>query len=225
MIYNSVSCEVVIHKIYNDLNIPYSDWVHRVPEWCFNALREMNLYTSLLDCSEVVNIIDFKGKLPCDIQVLEGIEYENYALVPHHQVGKYYKPNLEKGVHPKETYEVNVNGIITTTFKEGTIIVYYKKIPTEYSQLAQQDLPLVPDNEQVLLALKWYCFTMMLGRGYIHPVFKYGDAESRWREASSKVPNAVLRLTRDERELHRLLWASFLVNQQAWSNAQFNNRG
>ena len=222
MVHNLVSIEVVIHRVYNDLNVEYADWTGRAVEWCYNALRSMNLYTTLVPCTQTVTITDYRGVLPCDIRILEAIEYNGYRLAPHHQIGKYYRPNTALGVHPTETYEITINQNISTTFKTGEVLVHYKKLPTEYSHLLQIDVPLIPDNEEVIDALKWYCFKMIISRGYKHSVFNYRYANDEWNRLRLKARHSVSRLDSNERELHKLLWTSFIVNQSAWKNANFN---
>jgi len=63
---------------------------------------------------------------------------------------------------------------------------------------------------------------MIISRGYKHSVFDYRYANDEWNRLRLKARHSVSRLDSNERELHKLLWTSFIVNQSAWKNANFN---
>jgi hypothetical protein len=73
-------------------------------------------------------------------------------------------------------YKLQGNAI-QTSFESGYIKIHYLALP-----VCKDGYPLIPDNEATKTALYWYVIMMLIGAGYKHPVFKYGEALEMWEK-------------------------------------------
>jgi len=83
---------------------------------------------------------------------------------------------------------------IQTSFKEGTITLFYLKYETD-----ENGVIMIPDNESLKTALYWYALTMMIGAGFTHPnkEFTYTFCESKWEEYRDRAINSLRNWTPD----------------------------
>ena len=63
-------------------------------------------------------------------------------------------------------YKIDDPGYITTSFADGVVTLYTRRIPCD-----EDGLPLIPDNENYKQALYWYVRAMMIGAGFQDQVF------------------------------------------------------
>lgn len=64
---------------------------------------------------------------------------------------------------------------IQTSFEEGTIVIYYLKMPVD-----KEGYPLIPDNENYKEALYWFCRMKMIEAGWVDPLFDWKHCWSMW---------------------------------------------
>ena len=106
-----------------------------------------------------IEIKNNKGTLPCDIILINGTRYK-FKDNDHYTALKYASDMFHSQYHisnspdlsceSDDSYSVN-NGIIYTSFTEGTLEISYQGI-----QLDEDNLPMIPDNESFKQALKYY---------------------------------------------------------------------
>lgn len=86
-------------------------------------------------------------------------------------------------------------GFIQTSLEEGELTIHYKALPLDC-----EGYPTIPDNENYKTALYWYVLSMMIGSGYKHKVFQYGDCEQRWEQFARRALNEIKYPTADGME-------------------------
>lgn len=186
MVYTTISPKAIIAKIYRDYKPNNSSWVNDAYEWMGEALDCIRPFNGYIEQCKKVKIVDFRGKIPCDIQFLLGIEHcgkqlKRTGFIP----SKKHCSNLDKlPFDLKETYSLNPN-YIHTSFKSGEIIVYYNGIATD-----EEGFPLVPDIYEIKEALSWYILMRMCLRGYKHPVVNFQLAETEWNKFYPRAQNS-----------------------------------
>lgn len=187
MVYNTTSIKSIIAKIYRDFKPNNSSWVGDAIEWTGEAIQAIGSFQGFVEQGTYVKIIDYRGKLPCDIEYLLGVEYNGKRLERNGGINTsqvFVKSINDLPVDLQNSYNLNPN-YIRTSFKEGKVIVYYLGIEVD-----NEGLPKVPDIYEVKEAISWYVMYRMLLRGYKHPVITYDKAEAKWNEFMPKAQNA-----------------------------------
>jgi len=214
-----ISAREIYRRMYDEFNIKSSDFEIRAIEWIGIALRKINIQVALCQKHQDLQIINFRAKLPCDLQQLTGIEINGLKL----DLPVRFRTNatdniiLHKGTDGA-IYELSPAGYIFSPSPTGVLRVHYKSLPTEFDDEVQLELPLIPDDENVIDAVKWYVFYKWLGRGETHPVYSLKAREEHlnpyrmWIKYKLKAKNVNMKLNKDERELHSKIWKSFTYN-------------
>jgi len=159
------------------------------------------------DDDSALNVKSHRVKMPCDLESINQIEYKGYPL-PYNtdntlagQVGVPKTamtstpfsvvdilPGLSESVgyinsSPLVTnssrstgdyYTLNPDYIITS-FETGLIKLHYNAYYRD-----SDGFPLIPDLEEMIIALSWYIMSLMLLGGYKHPVLNYQLANAEW---------------------------------------------
>lgn len=179
-----------------------------------------------------IKVIDYKAALPLDLIEIRGIKllrdtYEDgnevlesdialrEATDLYHQDTDCNDPNIN--CEDKEfTYEIQ-QGIITTSFRKGDILISYKGL-----MLDKDGYPEVPNNEKVLMALEYYIIFRYLeglwAMGKItDKVFQYYEQKKLWYMGAA---NASLQMpTLDKLETTMNSVTRILHNN--WTHSQF----
>lgn len=178
MVYKTCSVNRVIAKILRDFQPSHTGWVSDAIEWIGEAVDTMKTGGTYGEKKKEVEIIDYRGKLPCDVEVLLGVSYQGQRLP---RSGGLNHKNLKDSCVAtlpeclSDNYTLNPN-YINTSFQEGCITLYYLGIDTDCD-----GYPMVVDDSIYHEALVWYVLMKMIGRGFKHQIFTYADAEARWR--------------------------------------------
>lgn len=115
-------------------------------------------------------------------------------------------------------YKLTLNKI-QTSFECGEITILYLKYERD-----EDDLILIPDNEDLKTALYWYVLHMMIGAGFEHPLFKYQDAESRWFEFKERAINSLRNWSPDRAKEFSRTWISLMPPSPFFHNSYLLNR-
>ena len=231
MIYKQTSYKEIIARVYSKFAIDYSDWEIRGIEWIGQAIRQMRIRVALEPCHKDVDIVNYRGKLPCHLKVLHSIEYGGSRLPQEERVNIHDTGTIDNRTLQNDSFSYNKNGYIFTTFETGTVRVHFYKIPTEYDYDLNIEVPLVPDNDYVLDACMWYIMLMLLSRGHKHPVYKIGgndpelDVAKQWRTAKFKAPVEASSMTLEDRERQSIIWTSIIKNYNSIDDTFFDNTG
>lgn len=217
MVYSYTSSKEVIGRVEHDLTIDFSDWIPRAPLWIADGLAQVNAVGYLEDAHEAVTVSDYRGKLPCNNKVLIAIDYEGYRMSC---IAKVASPFYERTslFNSKETYELTGGDFFITSFEEGEVTVLFKRPPIEYWQEHNIYLPRVPDDENMLEALKWWIMLKILQKGTKHPTFNLRDNNMyinpglAFEYYAKKARNSMGQMTSDQREELSTMLRTFLNN-------------
>lgn len=204
MVYKNTSSDVVIAKVFRDFKPSNSGWVFDAFEWIGEGLNIMGAYTAYERKPICIDIVDYKGKLPCTLEQLEGVEYDGYRLPYSSATNSVANCCTNLPVHSSEYCSFNPN-YIQTSFATGKVILYCLVLPTDCN-----GLPMVPDNTLCTTALAWYIITMMLLRGFKHQVITYPMAVANWEKFYPQAKNSMNYPDIERYDRFRKSWTSMV---------------
>ena len=202
MIYNLKNSRSVIYKVYDTFNIEGSEWESRAPEWIVNAMSEINSVLALSEIREIVQVEQYRFKLPCNIKVLGGILYNTQRLT---RSKRYTTSDTQEKRNIGEYIITNEGWVYLDGIENGEVTVVYKTYPYIFDQDIQRQVPLIPDKEEVEIALMWYCMRQLLYRGYKHLVVTFNSNDPdinpnlAWDKYKKLAKNAINRMDSDAR--------------------------
>ena len=217
-IYKTCSIEKVIAQIYRDFKPANSGWIDDAIEWIADAISIMKVCQSFVQQGKEIQIIDYRGKLPCDIEVLYGFEYKGKRLqksggINHKSASCSCLQNLTCNV--EESYSLNPNYVITT-FKEGCITCYFDGLEVDCN-----GFPMIIDDAIYREAIMWYVMSKMLLRGFKHQVIDYPTALKQWEIYYPRAQNRFRLADIDSYEVFKKSWLG-LARSTNMTNEFFN---
>lgn len=209
MRYKSCSINRVIAKVFRDFKPSHSGWITDAIEWIGEAIDIMKCGGAYGEQVKRVKVIDFRAKMPCELESLLGISHEGRRLPRN---GGFKTKDLKDSkisLLPNcilKSYTLSNPNYINLSFRKGHIEVYYLGIDKDCD-----GFPEIIDDALVLQALEWYVMMMMLGRGFKHQVFTYKDAEERWIKAYPRAQNRIRILDIDGYQHFKKIWTGMLA--------------
>lgn len=169
------------HPLLQDFNL------ESAIQYTIDFLHIMGMEDMFVEKEEVVEIKDYRGKLPCDLLQVTAVK-NNHTGLSMRSTTNDFKPD---GVYDDRhslgyytygedaTYKTQ-NQIIFTSFKDGWITVAYRAIAVD-----DEGYPLVIDNANFLKALELYMkceqFTILFDQGKIDwRVMEHTEREYAW---------------------------------------------
>jgi len=160
---NFISLKSVLYNISLIIDDRY--WNEsKMLEWVARALRQMNLSLLYQDCVVKLSLADHKVQLPSNLKSLNMIAYSTnvdfdgtHVWLPMRLSSNVFNKyvacdeSLAYCTDCAHEFSVDHNLIVTTTLKEGTVLVSYKGYP-----LDDNNEILIPDNEVLKEALTHY---------------------------------------------------------------------
>lgn len=200
--FNFTSGKEVIARFESTYTVDFSDWMADAPLYIFDGLLELGSPVVFEYAKEEIQVANYVGMLPVNIRALRYLEYQGNRL-DHLEEAK-GKSRNETGF-TRDYYTHNNDRTITTSFEEGTITVYFKRIKITAWEEQNVSLPDVPDDIHLFNALADYIMMRLLKRGYKHPMFSlrennpYLNPAMSWEINSKRARNSLGALTPDER--------------------------
>lgn len=161
----AIGDKVLRHPLMSDLTL------ETILNYSIDFLRILGIPRMFDEKVEIIDIEDYRGKLPCDWhQTLQIKEKRNGHW--GHSI-RYSSDNFhmnQKGNHHRhhsidKTFKIQ-GDIIYTSFKEGQLEISYLAIPMD-----GEGFPLIPDNSKYMRALEYYIrkeyFTVLFDMGKI----------------------------------------------------------
>ena len=234
MRYKKISSKANIARVYNTFNIKSGEWESRVPQFVTEALGKLNMNITNIPTRLADSVEAYKCKLPCDLRVLDHIEYEGRTLPRHDVSNQMFAADLEDQYHEVYSYELDTNDYAVFTFEEGDIVFHYNKFPVEKDKISNLYFPLVPDVEDVLTAIDWYILMSIMRRGYQHMVYRLGhsnplyDPTIQWAGVDGKggawrrAKNRMMDMNLAEREGLSVILTNFIMSQNYPETDRFN---
>ncbi len=182
--YKTVSTKAVLIHVIRKFKPGNSNWYVDAIEWIGEAMGIIGSHAQYCNKPHLVHIKEFRAKLPCGIEQIEGVAYNGHRLVRNGGINNRESCVSHLGVNTKESYTLNPN-YIHTSFETGDIVIYGLSLPVD-----EEGYPLVPDEPLYITALGWYIMMNWLARGNKHPVFNYEMCEQRWTKFYPQAQNA-----------------------------------
>lgn len=162
--YNFINIKEVLSRILRHPLLQSLD-LETAIQYTIDFFGIMGLPKTYLDKYEIVDIKEYRGKLPCDcISINQVRECKTGACLIS-------MTDSFNGTHKedKSIKSFKTQGcMIYTSFKEGQVEISYKAIPTD-----SEGLPMLPDNSVFLKTLELYIkkewFTILFDLGKITP--------------------------------------------------------
>lgn len=145
------------HPLLQDLNL------ETAIQYTLDFIAAMGLPDIYLDKKEVIDIKEYRGKLPCDLVSINQVRDCKSGVCMRAMTDNF---NGTYSDYRGELTFKTQGMMIYTSFKEGRVEVSYKAIPVD-----DEGLPLLPDNSIFLKALELYIkkewFTILFDLGRI----------------------------------------------------------
>lgn len=198
----------VIENVYRDYGFDNLDWIHCV-EWigeCLDLIGAPRTYIEkITDANEklghgnAIEIVDNRGKLPCDMySLIQAFRCQNGNYIPMRvstdtsHIAYHCTASKDFGRDSELTYKLN-NNYIFTSFDEGEVILAYLANPTD-----ENGYPMIPDNIKFIKACQSYIAQKVLmkkqiqGKSINPNVIQAIDQDTAWytaaADSSARIP-------------------------------------
>lgn len=197
-----VSCKRILSRIQRVFKPTTTSWIDESIESIGDGLRIIGYCAGYSRTTATINISDFKGVLPCDIESLEAVSYNDMKLLPNDAFIYYENQNCNfpKGCINNHWYLIN-STFIKTSFECGKLNIYYLSIPVD-----EDGFPLVPDNVMCETALGWIVMRDLIAGGLKHSQFNYEFCDSQWEKYYPQAQNDMNFPSISNLELHGKRW-------------------
>jgi hypothetical protein len=162
MTYTYISSKYLIPEIYSYYNVQSSEWENRFPYWIADAMNGMQVYTAYTEADTEVEVREWMAKIPVVCKRIKDVyshkcklEYNDLGYDGRHLCGCEYSMS---------------GGWINVPFENGKIRIVMDALPIEEDCDTGTFYPLIPDVEELKIALRLYVIRNILMRGYVHPV-------------------------------------------------------
>ncbi len=226
MVYKQINSKIVIGTVFERFNIDYSGFVSRVPNWIHSAMRQMEIHTSLISKTVDGEVVDYKCAIPSDCKILMGVSYLSKRLERTDKINQKVTDDMDSLVSSRNTYELDNNGYIITTFEtcdSGQLKFYIKTLPLELDTTTNLYFPLIPDNQDLLTALEWYVLQRLLERGHKVRDFRLNVVTAEFERWARIARNSVGKMDMDERNEISNMMRTFLYDRNYHTSGSFNN--
>ena len=146
-------------------------------QYTLDFLAKVGLPNAFLDKQAFVDIHNFKGLLPCDLISIIQVRDEKTKVCLRSMTNSFH--GHSRAVLGDETFKTK-GRIITTSFKEGEVLISYKAIAVD-----EDELPMLPDDPTFLKALESYIkkerFIILFDTGKIKgDVLAHAEQDYSW---------------------------------------------
>lgn len=184
------SIKHIIEKVYRDNKAILKLDLYDAIEWAGECIELIGSPIQLLDKYECIKIEEFKGKLPCDLYLLLGTR-EEHGMAMRYSTDSFHHAKACKNINSccnlncDLIYTIN-DDYMFTSFKEGTVELAYKAIPTD-----SEGFPLIPDDIKFVKAVQMYIterlYWQALATGKIQQyMYERVDRERDWYIAAAQ---------------------------------------
>lgn len=144
-------------------------------EYALECIKLLGAPVIYINKIEILELSQYKAKLPCDLLYIEGIKYisnNNSGSNTMRESSNIYHLDFfefeNENNNSELTYKIQ-NSLIFTSRQDGCIEISYKAIHCD-----ENGYPLIPDNQKVELALEYY----ILSR-YLEPLWMMGKVTDK----------------------------------------------
>lgn len=215
MIYKSVTSKRVLAHVIRKFQPSNSNWYVDAIEWIGEAVAIMGCYQQYCHKPYLVQIREYRGRIPCSLEYIEGVAYKGLRLKRNGGINNKETCVSHLPISSKDSYSLNPN-YIHTSFETGEVVIYGLALPTD-----EEGYPLVANNALYITALGWYIMMSWLARGNKHPVFTYEMCERNWEKFYPQAQNDCNFPDIDNYEIFKNRWSNLIEDIN--SNQHFFN--
>lgn len=230
MAYENISSRVFIARLENNFNIDYSDHHSRIAEWVAACIALLKVPIYLEPARKCTPVVNYRAKLPCNIKLIEAIEYNGARVEQLNIVNGISSCDLTKAA--PYYYEVLGDSNISFSVEEvdaEDFIIFYRRLPVDFDAATKVYFPIIPDTEPLHDAIDYYLLMRILQRGHVHPIFNlkdnspYTNPALAWDTKKKQARNSFSVIDPNVRKQLNILLTAFLVNPDAYFNQFYNN--
>lgn len=190
--------DLLDHPLLKDLSL------ERAINYTIHFSRIVGMPRIFNDKTEVISIIDYKGKLPCDfdsiiqVRLIDSCNNKSIKNTPifRHTTDSFHMSNIKQDSYDF-TYKLQGN-FIFTSIKEGEIELAYRAIAVD-----SEGFPLIPDDSSFIRALELYIkkqvFTILFDLGQLNPSI-YNNILQEYAWAVGQAQSSMVKPTIDQME-------------------------
>lgn len=154
---------ILSHPMLKDVSL------ERAVNYTVHFLRIMGMPDIFLEKTEVIDIEEYRGVLPCDFHKMIQVRTHCHDK-DRYQVFRYSTDSFHMSDNKQDSYDLTYKlqgNIIFTSMKEGQIEIAYSAMAVD-----DEGYPMIPDNSSFIKALELYikkeCFTVLFDQGKIN---------------------------------------------------------
>lgn len=156
---------IISHPLLKDVSF------ERAVNYTVHFMRIIGCPSMFLEKTEVIDIEEFRGLLPCDFhKMIQVRTYLHCGEDRRYQVFRYSTDSFHMSDRKQDSYDLTYKlqgNVIFTSMKEGKIEIAYSAIAVD-----DEGYPMVPDDSSFIKALELYikkeCFTVLFDLGKIN---------------------------------------------------------
>lgn len=223
MIYNLVSCNVILNKVFRDLGFTIAqetDYLTDMVEWIGEALEGIG--SSELEIKTHKGTVkDNRVCLPNDLFYLNMVTYNGQLLPSSQQTYDYGNKAFDDKLEVNGLYSYYITGgwLKTNVPNSECIYFHYKGFPTD-----ENGYPKIPDVFSFKEALFWYILYKMEMRGFEHPnkQINFQFVYSQWLKYCSQAEAESKLLDLPRMDTFKNNWVRMIPNIHLLENFNVN---
>jgi len=228
------SIERVIENVIRDTGFTDEIYFPDMVEWCFIAMELIGVPSAYIQSvtdgdtarghQPPIEIIDYRGELPCDFHKLISIREYCNKLPLVHDSGTFLQSINQKDAnfYSNLTYKIN-NNYIFTNMKEGQLEMSYWSFPTD-----EAGLPMIPDDVKYIRAVESFLSFKIATKLWLQDKLttdkkNYFEQSWYWDAKAAKGKADMVTYDMAESLKNQILRLVQRPNQASWNYAALNN--
>lgn len=138
-----------------------------VVDYAVDFIRIVGTPPSFLDKTAIIDIVDYRGILPCDYYEMTQVRLNDGSKRTFRYTTDSFHMSDNKPEFSDLTYKIQGNCIFTSPLEQGQIEIAYQALPMD-----EEGYPLIPDNSSYSRALEAYIkrewFTILFDQGKLN---------------------------------------------------------
>lgn len=183
-----------------------------VVDYTVDFIRIVGTPPSFLDKTTIIDIVDYRGILPCDYYEMTQVRLNDGSKRTFRYTTDSFHMSNNKPELSDLTYKIQGNCIFTAPLEQGQIEIAYQAMPMD-----EEGYPLIPDNSSYSRALEAYIkrewFTILFDQGKLNgQVLARADQEYSFYVGQAQ--SEIIMPTIDQMEAISNMWNTLLPRDE-----------
>lgn len=183
-----------------------------VVDYTVDFIRIVGTPPSFLDKTAIIDIVDYRGILPCDYYEMTQVRLNDGSKRTFRYTTDSFHMSDNKPELSDLTYKIQGNCIFTAPLEQGQIEIAYQAMPMD-----EEGYPLIPDNSSYSRALETYIkrewFTILFDQGKLNgQVLARADQEYSFYVGQAQ--SEIIMPTIDQMEAISNMWNTLLPRDE-----------